>query len=112
MSADGHPDMTPLKPPGTQWPEDRGFSRLYEGDPHTQARLVHHLLGFRALLETRRADELLEALDCVIAGFSNFFPEFLTTTPAEQQSSDFFRENYEPDERMLTILHDLFESDL
>lgn len=95
----------PLPSVGPQWEEGRGFARLYTRDPHTQARFVKALIGFRAHAEWMHEEEVIEAADVVLRFFAKEFPEFLTSSAAEEQSSDIWREDYTPDLHMLRLLN-------
>lgn len=94
----------PLPAGGTQWEEGRGFARLYTRDPHTQARFMKAMIGFRACAEMYHRTDVVEAADVVLNYFAERFPDFLTPSTVEEQSSDIFRQDYEPDTFLLQML--------
>ncbi len=61
-----------------QWPEARGFRRLYSHNPEYQARLAMALLGFRKdLREWTEDTDTIAAIDVVLRTFHARHPEFL-----------------------------------
>src|SRR5437868_4574612 len=94
----------PLPIDHDQWPEGRGFARIYGRDPHRQQPIMKNLLGYRAMLRMEQDLTTLQALDIVIAHWARRFPEHLRPMKAEEQDSDIDRRDYIPDKRMLSLL--------
>src|SRR5579872_1690777 len=71
-------DKAPVPADKAEWPEARGFRRLYSGNPEYQARLVMTLFGFRQdLLEWAHDEESVKAVESTILAFYNRHPEFM-----------------------------------
>ncbi|HEY4963793.1 MAG TPA: hypothetical protein VIH90_03800 [Candidatus Saccharimonadales bacterium] len=61
-----------------QWPEVRGFRRIYVKDPERQARFVMALIGFKQELKYKAHDEdTVKAVDMVLRAFHEHYPEFM-----------------------------------
>lgn len=71
-------DKAPVPADKAQWPEARGFRRLYSGNPEYQARLVMTLFGFRQdLTEWAHDEESARVVEDTILAFYGRHPEFM-----------------------------------
>ncbi len=65
----------------SQWPERRGFERVYVYNPEVQAKLINNLFAMVAFEVKRSKDgAIIEALEMIIVAFSDKFPEYLSAT--------------------------------
>lgn len=91
-----------------QWPEARGFARVFTRDPEIQSRYVKILLGMRQEQREYVKDEnVVQAIDVVLKAFLNKYPECLMHhTQAELDADTLSHEigHYKPEERMLWLL--------
>jgi hypothetical protein len=91
-----------------QWPEARGFRRLYSKNPEYQARFLMVLLGFRQdLVEWAYDEATTEAIDTVIRGFHARHSEFMQDGYAPD--SDFGLGAYVADDRLLRYVAQILE---
>lgn len=64
-----------------QWQELRGFERLYDKNPHAQARFVRSLASMAAFEANRNDDGgVVDALEMLIIAFSDRYSEYLQPT--------------------------------
>ena len=71
-------DKAPVPADLAQWPEARGFSRLYSKNPEYQARLVMALFGFRQdLTEWAHDEESARVVEDTILAFYGRHSEFM-----------------------------------
>ncbi len=64
-----------------QWQESRGFERLYDKNPHAQARFVRSLASMAAFETSRdKGRGVIDALEMIIIAFSDRYSEYLQPT--------------------------------
>lgn len=96
-------EKAPVPVDPAQWPEARGFQRLYSGNPEYQARLVMALFGFRQdLLEWAHDEETAAAVEVVIKTFYERHPEFMEE--GFIPDSDIGTGPYHMDERLVSYM--------
>lgn len=99
-------DKAPVPVNPAQWPEARGFVRVYSGNPEYQARFVMALFGFRQdLLEWAHDNETAEAVEAVINAFYQRHPEFMQD--GFVPDSDIGTGPYHMDDRLRTYMAEL-----
>lgn len=102
-------DHIPVDP--AQWPEARGFARVYVRDPDQQARFIMVMLGFRkdAVEHHYGGDdaEAVDAIDTVIRTFANRFPQFLEDGFERDEDTYLGRGTYHMDERIGWLIADI-----
>ena len=93
-----------------QWPEGRGFRRVYVRDPDRQARLVKALLGFRQDLREYHGDTTtVEAIDVVLRTFHQHFPEFMQVGYQREPDTEWSGGEYNADDRLLRKMQEILD---
>jgi hypothetical protein len=100
-------DHIPFDP--AQWPEARGFVRVYARDPDQQARFIMVMLGFREdIVEHHYGDEeTVASIDNVIRTFARRFPEFREDGFERGEDTYLGRGKYHMDERIEWLITDI-----
>lgn len=98
-------DRAPVPVDPAQWPEARGFHRLYSKDPERQARLAMALIGFsNALEEIHRDKKAADAVKPVIQSLCQYYPELAEETMVTPMESSSSGEVYQIDDRLAYYL--------
>lgn len=100
-------DHIPVDP--AQWPEARGFARVYARDPDQQSRFIMVMLGFRKdLIEHHYGDkDAVSAIDTVIRTFTERFPQFLEDGFERDEDTYLGKGAYHMDERIRWLIEDI-----
>lgn len=104
---------TPISVDRAQWPEGRGFRRVYVGDPDRQSRIAMGLIGFKHELELygKKDSPAIEAIDIVLRAFYEQHPEFLIEGFERDPETEMGRGLYYPDDRLIHYMGQVLEND-
>ncbi len=96
----------PVPTDPAQWPEARGFARLYGANPEFQARLAMALFGLRQdLLERHHDAAAAQVVEATIRVFAEHYPEL--TQDGYVPNRDFDQGTYRLDERLVWLLENI-----
>ncbi len=99
-------DKAPVPVDPAQWPEARGFRRIYSGNPEYQARFIMALFGFRQdLLEWAHDEDTAKAIEAVIHTFHQRHSEFMQD--GFVPDSDIGTGTYHIDDRLRTYMAEI-----
>ncbi len=99
--------------PGTsQWPEARGFERIYHMNPIYQARFTMALLGLRETIiyeaSGHETGEEVAAIDTVIRAFHARHPEFMF--PEFAGDNELAEQSYRADPRLIGMARKILDT--